>query len=175
MECSICEDKGLVYCAREPEECETPEAHQHFADNPECLSECEKYWKVQEECRAPGLLDAVPAPSIDAEILRVCADGRTHITAASAFPSFFRKALLPLSLFVMAFIAVGYVALNMGNARHTQGTGIAKASIKTVQPTAPQLATVKDSLKDSTKGSYAKNRGNLEGTGVITVDLEKNK
>jgi hypothetical protein len=179
MECSTCEERGLVYCVREPDECESVEAQRHFSENEECREECEKSWRVQEQARAPGLLDAAPSAKIDTEILRVCSDGRKRVTATVLFPAFIRKAIIPATLFIMGFMCVGYIALNMENAHQIKSAGMAvKTSVPAAQPQAPaiQVTTAKDSLKDilhNPKSGFANNRGNLDGNGVITVDLEK--
>ena len=178
MECSKCEELGLMYCVRSSDELQSPEAQAHLSASEACRKEVEANARMRQSFCAPDLLGALPSAKVDAEIIRVCSDGRKRVAATGVFPVFLRKAIIPVTLFVIGFISVGYIMLNMENAHQIKS---ASAALQVTAPLAAaphqalttQTAAANDSLKDSLKAGFAKNRGNLENSGVITVDLEK--
>lgn len=175
MECRKWEETGLLYTAGELSSQETLEYEAHLTVCEECRKEFDCYRSERERFFTAGVLGEVTSAKVDAEILRVCSDPRpkVRISAPALFAAFFRRqVLVPVMLFIVGFISVGYIMMNMENVR--------QMAVRS-QPVTPQVqvASVKvaDSLKDSLNGdsgvNFARTRGNLNDKGVITVDLKK--
>jgi hypothetical protein len=179
MECRKWEDVGLLYSAQELGPSEVKEYESHLAVCSECRSELSLYRQEQKRFFTEEILGEAPPAKVSAEILRVCADQRSAKVAVakmSIFPAFFRKALMPVALFVIGFISVGYIMMNLQNAQSMK-----TASLKAAAPgadVATQVAvqnaadTSKDSLHNP-KVNFAQTRGNLNDKGVFPVDLKK--
>lgn len=188
MECRKWEETGLLYSVQELNAKENNDYEDHLKECGECRSELYRYRQEHRRFFTLENLCAVPSPKVDAEILRVCSDCRRHVAvkAPALFTSFFRKAFIPVALFIVGFISIGYIMLNVQNAEQARSASAAnsKTSNSVVHQSAANAAVVAfankaaaDSLKDSLKGNkvnYAKTRGNLNGQGAIPVDL-KNK
>jgi anti-sigma factor RsiW len=175
MECRKWEETGLLYSAGELDMQEAGEYETHLRECEECRTELSSYRSERERFYTEAVLGVAPSAEIDAEMLRVCSDPRPRIriAAPALFTAFFRRrVVVPIMLFAAGFISVGYIMMNMENARQMAARA---------QPPAPQVqvAEVKeaDSLKDSLDRdsgvNFARTRGNLNDKGVVTVDLKK--
>jgi len=174
MECRKWEDFGLLYSAQELQEQEKREYEEHLKECEECRKELYYYRREHERFFTTEMLGETPSPKVDAEILRVCADPRVRMTTSFLFAPLFRKALLPAAVFLIGFVSVGYLMLNMQNAGQIRAMA-AKNQAATVAIKTEKVPKA-DSLKDSLHGTdvnYARNRGNLNDKGVMTVDLKK--
>jgi anti-sigma factor RsiW len=177
MECRKWEEAGLLYAAGELTAQETAGFESHLVACGECRNELRRCRMEHERLFTAEVLGEVPSAEVDAEILRVCSNPKPNvrITAPALFAAFFRRQVfVPAMLFIVGFISVGYIMMNMENARHMTTAAVRPAA--TIA--APQMAqTVTDSLKDSlngdSKANYASTRGDLNDKGVITVDLKK--
>jgi predicted anti-sigma-YlaC factor YlaD len=176
MECCKWEELGLLYSSGELDRKHVFDFEEHLKECEECRKELYYYRAEKKRFFTADMLGLTPSPEVDDKILLVCSDVHKKRVSFTLMPAFLRKAVMPVALFAMAFVSVGYIILNMENANQMKS-----AAIKT-QPeqSAIQSAAVQpsfDSAADSTKGlnnNFAKSRGNLEGQGVIPVDL-KNK
>jgi hypothetical protein len=174
MECRKWEEFGLLYSA---DELGTPARHDfedHLKECEDCRKELFCYCGERERFFTPEILGESPSAKVDAEILRVCSDPRPKIRSATPIllSAFLRKALVPVMLFVIGFISVGYIMMNMENARQTYRTTAAAVQ----QQTLPAQTRVAQKMADSAKESdvnYARTRGDLNDKGVFTVDLKK--
>jgi hypothetical protein len=175
MECRKWEETGLLYSAGESGAADALDYEAHLRECEECRKELSCYRSERERFFTAGVLGEAPSAKVDAEILRVCSDPRprVRIAAPALFAAFFRRqVLVPAMLFIVGFISVGYIMMNMENARQMGGNTTAAVQ---PQKAAEQIQTVQavpDSLNDSLKG-FASTRGNLNDKGVITVDLKK--
>jgi anti-sigma factor RsiW len=175
MACRKWEETGLLYAAGELGEQEALDYETHLAGCVECRDELERYRRERVRFFTTDVLGEVTSSEVDAEILRVCSDprSRARISAPALFAAFFRRQIfIPAMLFVVGFISVGYIVMNMENAR--QMSAGATAAVRSQQG-ASQIQTAEaaaDSLEDSLKG-FADRRGNLSDKGVVTVDLKK--
>jgi len=183
MECYKWEEHGLLYSSGELDQKLSREFEEHLKECEECRKELYFYREEKNLFFTADILGVAPSPAIDAEILRVCSDIRRKGTGFTLMPVFLRKALMPVALFALAFVSVGYIMLNMENAHQMKSAAIKNTTPsihdQTKQPVIQSAAmnTVPDSLTDSVKNpkaNFAKSRGNLDGQGVIPVDL-KNK
>ncbi|MBN2189478.1 MAG: hypothetical protein JW699_08485 [Chitinispirillaceae bacterium] len=175
MECRKWEETGLLYSAGELNAQEALDYESHLGECEECRKELSLYRGERERFFTAGVLGEAPSAKVDAEILRVCSDPRprVRISAPALFTAFFRRrVIVPAMLFIVGFVSVGYIMMNMENARQMGGSTI--AAIQQPKAAAPVVTVqaVPDSLNDSLKG-FASTRGNLNDKGVITVDLKK--
>jgi hypothetical protein len=176
MECCKWEELGLLFSSGELDRIHASDFEEHLKECDECRKELYYYRAEKKRFFTADMLGVSPSPEVDAKILHVCSDVRKKGVPFTLMPAFLRKAVMPVSLFALAFVSAGYIILNMDNASQMKS-----AAVK-VQPAQSviQSAAVQpyfDSTADSTKGlkdNFAKSRGNLEGQGVIPVDL-KNK
>jgi len=184
MECCKWEELGLLYSSGELERKNAVDFEEHLKECEECRKELYYYRSEKKRFFTVDTLGVAPSPGVDAKILRRCSDVRNKGVPFTLMPAFLRKAAIPVALFALAFISVGYIVLNMEYADQMKS-----AAIKGSTPTAVQAHSAQsviqsaavqpalDSTADSAKAlkeNYAKSRGNLEGQGVIPVDL-KNK
>lgn len=183
MDCCKWEELGLLYSSGELDPKNTRDFDEHLKECEVCRHELLLYREVKKRFFSAHILGDAPSPAVDAEILRVCADARKRGTAFTLMPSFMRKALMPVALFALAFVSAGYIMWNMQNADMIKSAAIkesspASAAVNALPSAQTVLAnTASDSITDSANGlkeNFAKSRGNLEGQGVIPVDL-KNK
>ena len=184
MECCKWEELGLLYSSDELDRKNAVDFEEHLKECEECRKELYYYRSEKKQLFTIDTLGALPSPEVDAKILRMCSDVRKKAVPFMLVPAFLRKAVIPIALFALAFISVGYIVLNMEYANQMKSAGIngsnpAAVQVPSAQPVIKSAAvqTGLDTTADSTKGpkeNYAKSRGNQEGLGVIPVDL-KNK
>jgi anti-sigma factor RsiW len=183
MECCKWEELGLLYSANELDGNNTRDFEEHLKECEECRKELYYYREEKKRFYTQTVLGDAPSANVDAEILRVCSNLRKKATTFTLMPSFLRKAIVPVALFAVAFISIGYVMLNMENARQLKAASLnGNTRVATQQSSVAALPSAavnigRDSATDSArtpKMNYANSRGNLEGQGVIPVDL-KNK
>jgi anti-sigma factor RsiW len=175
MECRKWEETGLLYSAGELGGQEALDYEAHLRDCEECRKELSCYRSEQERFFTAEVLGETPSAKVDAEILRVCSDPRPkiRISAPALFAAFFRRqVLVPAMLFIVGFISVGYIMMNMENARQMGGNTTAAVQPQKAAAPVQTAQADADSLKDSLKG-FASTRGNLNDKGVVTVDLKK--
>jgi anti-sigma factor RsiW len=175
MECRKWEEAGLLYSAKELGAQAMRDYEEHLVTCGECRNEIERYRAEQERFFTPGILCEAPSPEVDAEILRVCADPRPKIRMATPvlFPALLRRAFVPVMLFILGFISVGYISMNRENARQMKAVAVQR---QTVAPQSAVAQAKADLSKDSLRNrevNFARTRGNLDDQGVITVDLKK--
>lgn len=186
MECRRWEETGLLYSVQELNSNDCNDYEEHLKECGECRSELYRYRQEHGRFFTVENLGAAPSPKVDSEILRVCSDCRRSVVvkAPALFPAFFRKAFVPVALFVVGFISVGYIMVNVQDAGQAKSALVKNSNTSTITVTqmaaaagavgsTDQAAT--DSLNDSLKGNkvnYAKTRGNLSGQGAIPVDLK---
>ena len=175
MECRKWEETGLLYTAGELTAREALDYETHLTTCEECRKELYCYRSEQKRFFTADVLGEAPSVKIDAEILRVCSDPRPKVRIAvpALFAAFLRRqVLVPAMLFIVGFISVGYIMMNMENARQMAAHQLQKSAVQTMTAQAEP-----DSLKDSLAGdsgvNFASTRGNLNDKGVITVDLKK--
>jgi hypothetical protein len=181
MECRKWEEVGLLSSAQELDSRGMKEFEAHLEACEECRSELSLYRHERTRFFTQEILGEAPSAKVSAEILRVCADQRSakaDVAKISFFPVFFRKALMPVALFVIGFISVGYIMMNMENAKAMKTASVQehKATGASAAAAATQVAVqnAADTLKDSLRNpNFAKTRGNLNDNGVFPVDLKK--
>jgi hypothetical protein len=180
MECRKWEEAGLLYAAGELTAQEVGGFESHLATCGECRMVLECYRREHERFFTAEVLGEAPSAEVDAEILRVCSDPRprVRIAAPALFAAFFRRqVLVPVMLFIVGFISVGYIMMNVENARQMSGTATAAvrpaATVAAQQTAQAGTDSLNDSLNGGSKANYASTRGNLNDKGVITVDLKK--
>jgi hypothetical protein len=180
MACSKWEETGLLYTSDELTTQEKESFTLHLVECGECRNEYETYRCEQATLFSNDVLGATPSAACDAEILRVCSDGRKRITSVGGVSVFLKRSVISLALFVASFTVVGYLAFNAHESGlHGAGDGIVKSNTdQTIKHNevgiAPQVRQ-NDSLADSTgKNSvnFANQRGNLDLNGVFPVDLQ---
>lgn len=180
MECRKWEESGLLYCAHELGASDVRDYEEHLKECGECRNELHFYRAECAKFFTPQILCESPSPAVDAEILRVCSNQKAPKIQAAGFGLFtvlFRRAALPAALFIVGFMSVGYVLLNIGNARHLQAVA-AQGRNKTAGAVEQRVLAQKsaDTTKDSIHApgvNFARTRGNLDNNGVFPVDLKK--
>ena len=181
MECRRWEETGLLYSVQELNSNDCSDYEEHLKECGDCRSELYRYRQEHGRFFTLDNLGAAPSQKVDAEILRVCSDCRRNVVvkAPALFQGFFRKAFVPVALFVVGFISVGYIMVNVQDAGQAKSAFVKNSGTSTTvaQAALPAASNpvANDSLNDSLKGdkvNYAKTRGNLSGQGAIPVDLK---
>ncbi|MBN1128627.1 MAG: zf-HC2 domain-containing protein [Chitinispirillaceae bacterium] len=183
MECCKWEELGLLYSANELDDKRARDFEEHLKECEECRKELYYYREEKKRFFTEALLGDSPSQKTDVELLRLCSHLRRKGSFVTLMPSLLRRAVVPLSLFAVAFVSVGYVMMNMENARQLNAAASHNA-VQAVEPStlvasvpSEAAGTAADSAADSARFpdiNFAKTRGNLQGQGVIPVDL-KNK
>jgi len=179
MECPKWEELGLLFSANELPPDETAEYRKHLEVCASCRSELTIYESERRRFYSTEMLCDAPSAAIDREILRVCSDPRRKAAGMVFFPAFVRKSFVPIMLFLMGFITIGYITFNVNNAKQLKSLAVqnqATHALQVVQPV-PAVQAVAEAAADSQNKSittnFAATRGNLNDKGVITVDLKK--
>lgn len=179
MECPKWEELGLLFSANELPPDETAEYRKHLEACESCRSELSIYESERRNFFSPEMLCDVPSAAIDREILRVCSDPRRKAAGLTFFPAFVRKSFVPVVLFLMAFVTMGYITFNLNNAKQLKSFASQHQAVPAPQAVqhAPAFQTVVAAAADSQNKpittNFAATRGNLNDKGVITVDLKK--
>jgi len=174
------EELGLLYSSEELSEDEKKAFSEHLTQCSKCTEEMKAYQHDKERYFSKEFLEAAPSAKCDAEILRVCSDGRKKMSSFNIFPIFFKKSVISLALFLIGFTVVGYIAFQVDSSK--QGTNVSDNGV-TSESNATHLAdnadaqntSQSDSAADSSSDSkvnFAKTRGNLNHKGVYPVDLQ---
>ena len=179
MECNKWEEYGLLFVSGELEENEHQSFGQHLQECAFCAQEEQVYRMEKKRFYTAEILGDTPSAACDAEILRVCSDGRRKVTGMAPMPLFIRKSAVAVMLFALGFIGVGYITLKTGIANRSVPNVAKETSIVQEEPVAEASlsgeAAVIDSSSDSAseKGvNFSKTRGNLDLHGVYPVDLQ---
>ncbi len=180
MECPKWEELGLLFSANELPPDETAEYREHLEACESCRSELSLYESERRSFFSPEMLCDVPVPSaaIDREIMRVCSDPRRKAAGLTFFPAFVRKSFVPVMLFLMGFVTIGYIAFNVNNAKQLKSFATQHQTAPATQavqpaPAVQAVAAAADSQNKPITTNFAATRGNLNDKGVITVDLKK--
>ncbi len=180
MECSKWEEYGLLYVSGELESGERKSFEEHLAECAVCAGEEKAYLSDKDRFFTPEILCDTPSAACDAEIIRVCSDGRRKVTGFASMPLFIRRGVISFMLFAIGFIGVGYVTLKTGvGKRGTAAPAVASESSVTSDQVAGASLTPENSVADSSADSssengvnFSKTRGNLDLNGVYPVDLQ---
>jgi len=184
MECKVWEEKGMLYSSNELSERERAEFSEHLKSCSECSRELEVYYHEKEHLFSGDVFTDSPSAACDAEILRVCSDGRKRVSNANPLPLFFKRAFVSVSFLLVGFVAVGYFTLKTEapNRRMTVGATSDPAPMvdTPVAPVSETLQALVDEKTDSTESdssrknsvNFANTRGNLGVRGVVPVDLQ---
>ncbi|MBN2036191.1 MAG: hypothetical protein JW768_05570 [Chitinispirillaceae bacterium] len=176
MQCRKWEELGLLYCASELDQKSSRDFEEHVNECEACRKELDCYREEKKRFFTVEVLGETPSPEVDAEILRVCSNPKKQASAITPIPAFLRKAVVPLALFVIGFVSVGYIMLNMENADRMRAAAAQEenAIAQTAPRETPAVVQARgDSAIDSANDNFAKTRGTI-GKGVVPVDL-KNK
>ena len=179
MECSKWEEYGLLFVSEELDSSERQSFEKHLAECSVCAGEEKTYRLEKERFFTREILCDSPSAACDAEILRVCSDGRRKVTGFASMPLFVRRGVLSFMLFAIGFIGVGYITLKTGVGKRDAAVPVASE----VSPSSEQIAgtsltpgnNVSDSSSDSSSENgvnFSKTRGNLDLNGVYPVDLQ---
>ena len=181
MECKRWEENGLLFVSEELDDDERQSFERHLAECSWCAAEEKAYRMDRERFFTEKILGEAPSAACDAEILRVCSDGRRKVTGFASMPLFIRRSVVSFMLFAIGFVGVGYITLKGGIGKKAAGvSAVASDSSITAEPVAagasfaPGTDAV-DSTADSSSEkavNYSKTRGNLDLNGVYPVDLQ---
>jgi hypothetical protein len=182
MACNDWEESALLYSSGELDENQKVQFESHVAQCGSCKEFLEQYQKDQESLFSIQMLGATPSEKVDQEIKRVCESSKKQYTNVGFFSVFAKNSIISVSFFLIGFVVVGYLMFNV------QQTKVAKAkTIQTINPSnspsnsAINVAEILKANPDSTDSvastpsdsnrSFSKNRGHLDATGVVPVDL----
>jgi len=180
MACNLWEEMGLLYSSDELNEQEGETFTAHIRHCSECAHELETYQHERQKLFSIDVLGEAPSAACDAEILRVCSNGRRQPTNLSIISLFIKKSAIGLALFLMGFTIVGYLVFR-ADVSDRQKTVIGNQ--KEVETTAPPATPVteaalskqQDTLADSAQHdsvNFANRRGNLDINGAHPVDQQ---
>jgi hypothetical protein len=180
MECSKWEEYGLLFVSEELDSGERQSFEKHLAECSVCAGEEKAYRLEKDRFFTQEILCATPSAACDAEILRVCSDGRRKVTGFASMPLFIRRGVVSFMLFAIGFIGVGYITLKTSVGKRDAAEPVAASE---ASPASDQIAgtsltpgnNVADSSSDSSSENgvnFSKTRGNLDLNGVYPVDLQ---
>lgn len=180
MACNMWEAMGLLFDSGELNDQERRTFSDHLTQCPECRQELEAYRYERVNFYTPAVLEEAPSAACDAEILRVCSDGRKKVASFQLFPAFLRKSFVAVGLFLVGFSVVGYMSYRTDLQSKQQTPGIVRQATISAPASAIMAQTApaqqKDSAMDSTSQenpvNFANTRGNLGLKGVYPVDLQ---
>lgn len=180
MECNKWEEYGLLFTSGELDGRERQSFERHLSECSSCTQEEKLYLMEKERFYTPEILADAPSAACDAEIVRVCSDGRRKVTNMNTMPVFIKRTVLSVALFAIGFIGVGYVTLksNNGIRKSVAAPTVSESTVvdqAVTEPTVTAGAGPVDSAADSSAGSgmnFSKTRGNLDLNGVYPVDLQ---
>ena len=180
MECNKWEEYGLLFTSGELDTGERQSFEKHLGECDSCTREYEAYRTDRKRFFTPEILEDAPSSACDAEIIRVCSDGRRKVSGVHSMPLFIRKSVVSVALFVIGFAGVGYITLKTGSHNKSTVAPLAVDSSVTGESVAAGTGVAggmaqDDSTADSSseKGvNYSKTRGNLGLNGVYPVDLQ---
>jgi len=180
MECNKWEEYGLLFVSGELEDRERQSFEQHLQECSFCTQERKTYQVEKERFYTEEILGDTPSAACDAEIMRVCSDGRRKVAGVGVMSLFVRKSVVSIMLFALGFVGVGYITLKTGAGNRNTGTPtVARETSVASEPVAKAdnltgtAATDSSSDSSSDKGvNFSKTRGNLDLNGVYPVDLQ---
>ncbi|MBN1575134.1 MAG: hypothetical protein JW913_01180 [Chitinispirillaceae bacterium] len=180
MACNLWEEMGLLYSSGELNEQEGETFAAHIRQCSECTYEWETYQHEREHLFSIDILGDTPSATCDAEILRVCSEGRQRVTHLSIISLFLKKSAISLALFLIGFTVVGYLVFRADLSEEPKtAAGTGKETETPAQPATPvtEAAMNKqhDILADSIQHdsvNFANRRGNIDLKGVYPVDLQ---
>ena len=181
MACNFWDEMGLLYSSDELSEQEKQTFIAHLQQCPECSHELDLYKREKEAFFINDILGETPSPACDAEILRVCSDGRKKVFGLNMLTLFIRKSVVSAALLVFGFITVSSVIVLMDNRSQKDATTVTTRSeddLKMVSGNTETFSSEQDvadtaevDSSQKSKLNYAKTRGNLNTNGVVPVDL----
>lgn len=176
MACNKWEEMGLLFDSGELNEREKRTFDDHLAQCSECQQELKAYRYEREHFYSAAVLEESPSAACDAEIIRVCSDGRKKVAAFQLFPAFLRKSVVAVALFLVGFSVVGYIQVQQ---KASSGVALKQTTISApastmIAETAPgkKADSTTDSSEQQNPTNYANTRGNLDLNGVYPVDLQ---
>ena len=175
MECNMWEEMGLLFDSGELNDQERRAFDDHLTQCTGCRNELDAYRYERAHFYAPSVLEDAPSAACDAEIIRVCSDGRKKVASFQLFPVFLRKSVVAVGLLLFGFSMVVFMQVKMktpSGVAARQTTISAPASTMMAQTTPAQK---NDSTIDSSQQNpvnFANTRGNLDLKGVYPVDLQ---
>jgi anti-sigma factor RsiW len=182
MACNDWEELALLYSSDELDESKRVQFESHIAQCESCKEFLEQYQKERESLFSIQMLSVSTSETVDKEIKRVCENSKKQYTNTGFFSVFAKRTVISTSFFLIGFVVVGYFMLNIQQAKVARNT--VNQSIVPSNSSSNSSTNVAEILKsdsestDSVTGvtkdtnrSFAKNRGNLEASGVIPVDL----
>ncbi|MDR3012005.1 MAG: zf-HC2 domain-containing protein [Chitinispirillales bacterium] len=173
---------GLLYASGELSEAEAREYRAHLGSGcPDCAREAEAYRTERAAFYTVDILGEDPSPTVDAEILRVCANPKALTRTTAFMPMVFIKKYAAAPIFVMLIaVAIGvYVRHHSMNAADLRAELTNGTAAEAVTVAAEHGVSDVDSPKPATADSAAsddktipRTRGNLNIPGVHTVSGE---
>jgi hypothetical protein len=184
MACNDWEESALLYSSGELDEGTKVQFESHIAQCESCKEFLKQYQKDQESLFSIQMLGETPSERIDREITRVCENGKKQYTNVGFFSVFAKKTVISASFFLIGFFVVGYLMLNLQQSKVAKNntlqnetqlspSPVSKIDVAEISKNTPD-STMKDSAISDPADSnrfFSKNRGNLEATGVVPVDL----
>ncbi|HEX2956173.1 MAG TPA: zf-HC2 domain-containing protein [Chitinispirillaceae bacterium] len=180
MACNDWEELSLLYSSGELDDSKKVQFESHIAQCESCKQFLEQYQKDRESLFSIQMLGVSTSETIDKEIKRVCENGKKQYTSTGFFSVFAKKTIISTSFFLIGFVVVGYFMLNVQQAKVSNNTvnqtigpsnPSSNSSINVAEILkADSVDSSSDVSKDSNR-SFAKNRGNLEASGVVPVEL----
>jgi hypothetical protein len=175
------DDMGLLYNSGELSEKERQSFSEHLKQCSECSHEVEQYQREKEQFFTIDILGDLPSAACDAEILRVCSDGRKKTTGFNIVSLFIKKSVISMTLLIFGFIAVSSLVVLMESRNNGTTTAISSEATSEQKVASNDSEAVQNEVKDDSvsadssqksKVNFANTRGNLDAHGVYPVDLQ---
>ena len=179
MACSEWQDQVLLYASGELAENEKVQFEEHCAGCESCRGELETRRHESATLFSVENLGEAPSPTVDAEILRLCANPKSRVVGTQFFPVVARRAVAALFFLCIGLGGGLYVAYQLDSGAPEQGMATqpspAEEQVASGTGAEQAAAPASDSAADSTKRQqvFPGGRGAAAERGVVPVDLQK--
>jgi|GEM_PF-6463527 anti-sigma factor RsiW len=181
MDCSKCEEAGLLLASGELDQAQTDEMHRHLADCPPCKEEFSQY--SLEKKRLFTLLCETTSPDLDHRIVTLCCRPAVPTGMGLFSSAWIKRAALSALIFALGLTAGGYFTYAYYQTR-TSGSyaardkgstatqsasvaGVSAAARKNNDTAQNQPPAAPTNEKRISPGAGASSQG------IVTVDLKK--
>lgn len=178
MDCSKCEEAGLLFTSGELDEAQVDELQKHLAACPPCKEEFSQY--SLEKNKFFTLLCEDTSPDLDHKIISLCCRPAVPTTMGLFSVAWIKRAALSILIFALGLSAGGYFTFAYFQARMSGTYASQMKTPSASQPTASVAVTATQKAPDSARRqspSLLKQDKRVSpgvpSQGIITVDLKK--
>jgi anti-sigma factor RsiW len=186
MDCSKCDEMGLLFASGELDDAQTTQLQQHLAACPPCNQEFSQYSLEKKEYFTPDILCEETPRSLDEKIFSLCSKPMMPTGIGLFSLTWVKRTVLSALIFALGVSAGGYFTFAYYQAKTSGRLATAANNSSVAQSTAPAAAVAANASKlalDTAKRTFPSvlpNQGKQASPGVgapsqgiVTVDLKK--